>query len=361
MPADYTPPPELHAVAVPAQQHHRGERADHRAWGSYVVRPGDSLAKIAVRYRTTIAALVAKNGLDDPRRLEIGRTLTVPGAAPVRSSAAAATTPGSAAAPRPAAAPSSAAVQRSAFAARVPQGATRAAKAERPAARTVLTHRVQPGDSVHGLAARYDASPGAILKANRMSGPEALKAGAQVRIPVATGADRSSRDGRSAPAQPGPSTFEGRTYPADVVAAADRNRGVLRHAPVPTRSETRALIVRTAQQYGVNPRLALAVAWQESGWNQRAVSPANAVGVMQVLPSTGTWASQLTGRELDLRSAQDNVTAGVVVLRWLTTHAQGLDQAIAGYYQGLAGVQQDGMYPDTLQYVTAVKAHVARF
>lgn len=331
MPADYTPPPELHAVAVPAQQHHRGERADQRAWGSYVVRPGDSLAKIAVRYRTTIAALVAKNGLDDPRRLEIGRTLTVPGAAPVRSTAA------------------------------VPKGATRAAKAERPAARTVLTHRVQPGDSVHGLAARYDASPGAILKANRMSDPEALKAGTQVRIPVATGADPSSRDERSAPSQPGPSTCAGRTYPADVVAAADQNRGVLRHAPVPTRSETRALIVRTAQQYGVNPRLALAVAWQESGWDQRAVSPANAVGVMQVLPSTGAWASQLTGRELDLRSAQDNVTAGVVVLRWLSTHAQGLDQAIAGYYQGLAGVQQDGMYPDTLQYVTAVKAHVARF
>ena len=45
------------------------------------------------------------------------------------------------------------------------------------------------------------------------------------------------------------------------------------------------MIVRIARQQGVDTRLALAIAYQESGWNQRAVSPANAVGVMQVIPA----------------------------------------------------------------------------
>ena len=45
----------------------------------------------------------------------------------------------------------------------------------------------------------------------------------------------------------------------------------------------------------------LAIAYQESGWNQRAVSPANAVGVMQVIPDSGRWASDLAGRRPDCR------------------------------------------------------------
>ena len=75
------------------------------------------------------------------------------------------------------------------------------------------------------------------------------------------------------------------------------------------------MIRRTALRHGVDPTLALAIGWQESGWNQQAVSVANAIGAMQVIPSSGDWASQLAGRRLDLLDAQDNVTAGVVILR----------------------------------------------
>lgn len=129
---------------------------------------------------------------------------------------------------------------------------------------------------------------------------------------------------------------------------------------MPSRSATRALIVATARRYGVDPRLALAIAWQESGWDQRQVSVANAVGAMQLIPSSGTWASQLVGRHLDLRDARDNVTAGVVILRVLTRSADSTEEAIAGYYQGLASVEAKGMYADTRGYVSAVLAHRAR-
>ena len=75
------------------------------------------------------------------------------------------------------------------------------------------------------------------------------------------------------------------------------------------------MIIDTARRHGVDPRLALAVSWQESGWNQRQVSVANAIGAMQVIPSSGEWASQMAGRRLNLLKTQDNITAGVVILR----------------------------------------------
>ena len=45
---------------------------------SIVVSPGDSLWAIALRYGTTVTALAAANGIDDPSRVTIGHHLTVP-------------------------------------------------------------------------------------------------------------------------------------------------------------------------------------------------------------------------------------------------------------------------------------------
>lgn len=102
--------------------------------------------------------------------------------------------------------------------------------------------------------------------------------------------------------------------------------------------------------------MALAHAQIESAFDPTAVSPANAIGTMQVIPSSGEWASQLVGRKLNLLDPQDNVTAGTVVMRALLRAADNEDQAIAGYYQGLHGVRTQGMYPDTKNYVATVKA-----
>src|SRR3712207_990545 len=113
------------------------------------------------------------------------------------------------------------------------------------------------------------------------------------------------------------------------------------------------MIVDTARDLGVDPSIPLAVAHQESGFQQRVVSPADAIGVMQVIPSTGDWMSQLAGRRLDLLDTRDNVYAGVLLLRWLTRAAP-LDQAIAGYYQGLGSVRRNGMYADTKPYVANI-------
>src|SRR5699024_10452398 len=106
---------------------------------------------------------------------------------------------------------------------------------------------------------------------------------------------------------------------------------------------------------------AMAFAQQESGFNHQSVSPANAIGTMQVIPDAGDWASGLVGRELNLLDPQDNVTAGVAIIRALHQGAASEDVAIAGYYQGQYSVSLYGMFPDTANYVAGIKANRESF
>lgn len=353
-PVDYSPPvnPNLAPQPKALVQTQRSAK-DGRAWRDYTIRPGDSLAKLAAKHETTIAALLSKNKIDDPRLLVTGTKIKVPSAAPKRSAAPAT---------------------------KKTDPRRTWAKAKSPT-RWTRVHTVRPGESLSEIAAQYGISWRALLKANKVSDPRLVKDGQNLEVPLRkavkpkasppkastpeTSKPKTSKPAAakktSKPKATKENTFLGRTYPDKVVAQAAKNRYSLQHANVPSRSQTRALIVKTAQRYGVDPRLALGVAWQESGWNQRAVSVANAVGVMQVMPGTGQWCGRMVGQDLNLLNSQDNVTAGVVFLRWLTQHADSSDEAIAGYYQGLGSVQKKGMYADTTSYVKSVKAHMKRF
>jgi soluble lytic murein transglycosylase-like protein len=112
-----------------------------------------------------------------------------------------------------------------------------------------------------------------------------------------------------------------------------------------------------ARHFGVPPRLALAIAWQESGWQQRRVSGDGALGVMQVMPDTGSWMRWYAGRRLRLRDTHDNIQAGVLTLRTLRSWTKRDVTAIAAYYQGLGSVRRRGWFEDTKAYVRAVLAH----
>ena len=98
-----------------------------------------------------------------------------------------------------------------------------------------------------------------------------------------------------------------------------------------TRDQVRRLVSRMARRYDVPRTLALAIAWQESGWQQRRVSSAGALGVMQVMPDTGRWMRWYAGRPLRLRDTHDNILAGVMTLRILrswTTVGQQRDRGV---------------------------------
>ncbi len=280
-------------------------------WGLYTIKQGDTLSAIAARYHTTVAKLVEANRLPGNGNLIIaGTALKVPGAG---------------------------------------GGATSGSSSR--------THVVVRGDTLSGIAARYGVAQATISRANRLPSSNVVLLGARLVIPRSSGST-SSRTRSSAASS---NTFAGRTYSSSVVGAASHNRWLLSRRDLPSQSQMRGIIAAKARANGVDPSLALAVSYQESGWNMHVVSVANAVGAMQVIPATTDWISGVVGRRLDPLEPHDNATTGVVLLKILGRTAGSDRQAIAGYYQGLRSVRERGMFPDTKRYVENVLSLRARF
>jgi LysM repeat protein len=219
--------------------------------------------------------------------------------------------------------------------------------------RSIVRHVVRPGDTATGLAVRYHAWTAELISLNRLGPKGTLRQGQVLRIPVVLSAVRRA-GGQAKP----PKTKKNRAARPLLHSVTPPGRGWL-HADL-TRHEVRRLVARTARRYGVPPKLALAVAWQESGWHQRRVSSAGALGVMQVMPDTGRWMRWYAGRKLRLRDTHDNVLAGILTLRTLRSWTRKDNNAIAAYYQGLGAVRRVGYYDDTAAYVRAVRAHERR-
>lgn len=377
------PPATVPPTAViPTTASTHSSPAPH-GWTTYTVKDGDTLIGLAATFRTTPRTLAAKNNISDARRLWTGARIQVPGragstakAAPRATSRAAAThtvadgetlyglaarfgttvpaiakangiSPGSFIFPG-----QKLRLSGSTAPAPSPQRTSKASAPSAPGKASGAAYTVRSGDTLLGIAGRHGRTVASLVKANGLRGT-VIFPGQRLTIPGATAHKTTPK---AAPKKALPNSFAGRTYPDKIVRNAAANRDVLAGRAVPNRAQTKALITATARRHGVDPRLALAISMQESGWNQRQVSVANAVGMMQVIPSGGEWASSLIGRKLDLLNPQDNATAGVVMLRALTRASGSEDLAIAGYYQGLSSVQSRGMFTDTRSYVANVKA-----
>ena len=121
--------------------------------------------------------------------------------------------------------------------------------------------------------------------------------------------------------------------------------------PVPRRGRYLALVRYMAFSHGVDVRLVDAVIRTESAYRPRAVSPAGAVGLMQLMPGTA--------RQYGVRNRFDpvqNVRGGVAYLRDLLNRFS-LVNAIAAYNAGPGAVRRYGgvpPYPETEQFVGRV-------
>ena len=197
-----------------------------------------------------------------------------------------------------------------------------------PDDRRAVTYVVEPGDTASSLAVRFHAWTAELVAHNHLGADGALRVGQRLVIPVVR-----------------KSGTEGRASTSSMWQHPDRGR-----------EKVRRVIAGAARNHGVDPQLALAVSWQESGWQMGVVSSADAIGAMQVLPSTARWMEQYAGRPLDLRRLGDNATAGVLLLRVLSQHTDRRAHKIGAYYQGLGAVQRHGLYEETRAYVDNVEA-----
>jgi len=302
--------------------------ADASASTTYRVRPGDSLSAIAVAHGTSVGTLARLNGLTPGSVLLAGSTLRLPG-------------------------PTTA----------------------------LQSYRVQSGDTLTGIAQSVGWSVAALARTNGVSVTHRLLIGERLRVPVratpvAQQTAGTSTQSYTVSAGDSLSSIAAR-YGVSLGALADLNHmtmddvllvGKTLALPATTlgsfsRSSVRGSIAYWSDHYGVDVHLATALAWMESGFNNDMVSPAGAVGVMQITPDTWDYVEQvlLLGR-LVPHDADGNVRVGVAYLHHLL-HVYGGDErrALAAYYQGARALDLAGFLPGTKLYVDDILALKARF
>ena len=309
---------------------------------TYTVKAGDTLSAIAVKHGTPVAKLVELNSIKNANMIRIGQTLKLSGTTSTKTAAKA--TPKSTGKTTPKSL------------GKVTEKPKTSATAKNTS-RSSTTYTVKSGDTLSVIARKYNTTVSALANANNISNPSRIYVGQKLTIGDASASTSATKSTQTLVQN----NFPGYTYPEATVSAANSNKNALVNTSVPSRAQMQQKVRQTALSMGVDPKLALAHAYVESGFDMTAVSPANAIGVMQVIPSSGEWASQLVGRKLNLLDPDDNVTAGVAIIRYLQRNAYSLDQGIAGYYQGLGGVQKYGMRSDTVNYVAKVKKAMASF
>ena len=108
-----------------------------------------------------------------------------------------------------------------------------------------------------------------------------------------------------------------------------------------------------ADRYGVPRELVHAVIEVESAWQPHAISPAGAVGLMQLMPATA-----MTLGVRNRFRIEENVRGGVAFLAWLMRRFQGdLRLVTAAYFAGENRIAVRGLScrsPEVYEYVGRV-------
>ena len=121
-------------------------------------------------------------------------------------------------------------------------------------------------------------------------------------------------------------------------------------------------IIKWANRIGINPDLAVAVAYVESRFDDRAVSPKGACGIMQVMPST---AEMYGVRRHDLFNPDICIQVGLSYLKDMYSLFNREDLALAAYNCGPDKVMKAGYrIPDiseTRDYVRRVQNAARRY
>jgi len=337
------------AIAVPSVS----QRA-YAAQSSYVVRPGDTLSAIALRYGTTVSLLLTANGLSNPNQIVVGQllltcdttTMAATAASGTNTSATAASGAGSSGYTVVPGDTLSAISQRlgvslAALAAtngiqienvivvgerlKIPAtgggSTTPYSAASYTSPSQIAAYVVRPGDTLSAIGARYGVSLAALAAANNIGQMSLIVVGQRLTIPSG---------GAAVPATAGPAS----TYGGSI----------------------ESILTSEAQAAGVDPALIKGLAWQESGW-QMVTASDGGMGVMQLMPATVDWVSSyLLGYRIDPYDPTQNIRAGVALLHYELQQFGDVRSALAAYHQGITSVRTQGILPDTYGYIANILA-----
>lgn len=100
-------------------------------------------------------------------------------------------------------------------------------------------------------------------------------------------------------------------------------------------------IKKYSDEYGVDPRVVLAIMRVESNFKSDATSKVNAKGLMQVLPDTAKHVAKLLDLDvnsLDLNDPETNIKIGTYYIKYLMQNFSNMDTVYAAYNGGIGNV-----------------------
>jgi soluble lytic murein transglycosylase-like protein len=123
------------------------------------------------------------------------------------------------------------------------------------------------------------------------------------------------------------------------------------------RTSAIAALRQAALRHDLSPSLVEAVAWRESQWNQNALSPKGARGVMQLMPGTARSLG------VDARDLDGNVDGGAAYLAQMLRRFDGdIVRSLAAYNAGPQAVARYGgvpPYAETQAFVSSILDRLA--
>ena len=122
----------------------------------YLVRPGDTLTSIAIRFGTTVSAIARANGIINPNCIFAGRCLLIPCPTVVRCPSACQVNPCASLCPT-------------------------TCRVTCPRVSGCI-HVVQFGETLTGIAARFGTSVFTLMRLNGISNPNCIFAGQRLRV-----------------------------------------------------------------------------------------------------------------------------------------------------------------------------------
>lgn len=196
------------------------------AGGSYTIKAGDTVSKIAAKFGVTVQSVLTANGLRTSSIIYPGQTLRIP-----------TTTAAPVAAPVTPSAPTAAG-----------------------------SYTIRSGDTITSIATRFGVTTRALLKANGLTASSIIYAGRTLRIPGS-----------------------GATTPTTATPPAPIGSGAVTQL-TPSMAANAAIVVRVGRELGVSDRgivIALAAAMQESSLRNIDHGDRDSVGLFQQRPSMG--------------------------------------------------------------------------
>ncbi|WP_394730474.1 lytic transglycosylase domain-containing protein [Altererythrobacter sp. GH1-8] len=119
------------------------------------------------------------------------------------------------------------------------------------------------------------------------------------------------------------------------------------------------IVAVLSHRYDLSPALIEALVWQESRWNQGAVSPKGARGLAQLMPATARYL------QVDPDDPVQNLEGGARYLREQLDRFDGnLEWALAAYNAGPGRVERARGVPrirETQDYVASIMARLTQF